>query len=48
MSLFLNSGQLVATSDVSLSWRYRYALTVAITDITGDQDSQMSPMLLCL
>lgn len=46
--LFVDSGQLVATSAASLSWEYRYTLNVVITDFTGDQNLLMAPVLLWL
>jgi len=48
LHLFVDSGQLVATSAASLSWEYRYTLNVVITDFTGDQNLLMAPMLLWL
>lgn len=48
LHLFVDSGQLVATSAVSLSWEYRYTLNVVITDFTGDQNLLMAPVLLWL
>lgn len=48
LHLFVDSGQLVATSAASLSWEYRYTLNVVITDFTGDQNLLMAPVLLWL
>lgn len=48
LHLFVDSGQVVATSAPSLSWEYRYTLNVVITDFTGDQNLLMAPMLLWL
>ncbi|WP_307746039.1 phage tail protein [uncultured Pantoea sp.] len=48
LHLFVDSGQLVATSTASLSWEYRYTLNVVITDFTGDQNLLMAPVLLWL
>jgi len=48
LHLFVDSGQLVATSATSLSWEYRYTLNVVITDFTGDQNLLMAPVLLWL
>ncbi len=46
LHLFVDSGQLVATSAASLSWEYRYTLNVVITDFTGDQNLLMAPVAL--
>lgn len=48
LHLFVDSGQLVATSAASLSWEYRYTLNVVITDFTGDQNLLMAPVILWL
>jgi hypothetical protein len=48
LHLFVDSGQLIATSAASLSWEYRYTLNVVITDFTGDQNLLMAPVLLWL
>jgi len=48
LHMFVDSGQLVATSAASLSWEYRYTLNVVITDFTGDQNLLMAPVLLWL
>lgn len=48
LHLFVDSGQLVATSAASLSWEYRYTLNVIITDFTGDQNLLMAPVVLWL
>lgn len=48
LHLFVDSGQLVATSAAPLSWEYRYTLNVVITDFTGDQNLLMAPVLLWL
>jgi len=48
LHLFVDSGQLVATSAAFLSWEYRYTLNVVITDFTGDQNLLMAPVLLWL
>lgn len=48
LHLFVDSGQVVATSAPSLSWEYRYTLNVVITDFTGDQNLLMAPVLLWL
>ena len=48
LHLFVDSGQVVATSARSLSWEYRYTLNVVITDFTGDQNLLMAPVLLWL
>ncbi len=48
LHLFVDSGQVVATSAPSLSWEYRYTLNVVITDFTGDQNLLMDLMLLWL
>lgn len=48
LHLFVDSGQLVATSAASLSWEYRYTLNVVITDFTSDQNLLMAPVLLWL
>ncbi|RAH29127.1 phage tail protein [Pantoea agglomerans] len=48
LHLFVDSGQLVATSAASLSWEYRYTLNVVITDFIGDQNLLMAPVLLWL
>ncbi|WP_312830016.1 phage tail protein [Pantoea anthophila] len=48
LHLFVDSGQVVATSAPSLSWEYRYMLNVVITDFTGDQNLLMAPVLLWL
>ncbi|WP_336748595.1 phage tail protein [Pantoea vagans] len=48
LHLFVDSGQLVATSAASLSWEYRYTLNVVVTDFTGDQNLLMAPVLLWL
>lgn len=48
LHLFVDSGQLAATSATSLSWEYRYTLNVVITDFTGDQNLLMAPVLLWL
>lgn len=48
LHLFVDSGQLVATSVASLSWEYRYTLNVVITDFTGDQNLLMAPVALWL
>ncbi|WP_345828691.1 phage tail protein [Erwinia sp. HDF1-3R] len=48
LHLFVDSGQLVATSAASLLWEYRYTLNVVITDFTGDQNLLMAPVLLWL
>lgn len=48
LHLFVDSGQMVATSAASLSWEYRYTLNVVITDFTGDQNLLMAPVLLWL
>jgi len=48
LHLFVDSGQLVATSAASLSWEYRYTLNVIITDFTGNQNLLMAPVVLWL
>ena len=48
LHLFVDSGQLVATSATSLSWEYRYTQNVVITSFTGDQNLLMAPVLLWL
>lgn len=48
LHLFVDSGQLVATSAASLSWEYRYTLNIVITDFTGDQNLLMAPVMFWL
>ncbi|EXU75985.1 phage tail protein [Erwinia mallotivora] len=48
LHLFVDNGQLVATSATSMSWEYRYTLNVVITDFTGDQNLLMAPVLFWL
>lgn len=48
LHLFVDAGQLVATSAASMSWEYRYTLNVVITDFTGDQNLLMAPVLFWL
>lgn len=48
LHLFVDNGQLIATSAASMSWEYRYTLNVVITDFTGDQNLLMAPVLFWL
>lgn len=48
LHLFVDGGQLVATSAASLSWEYRYTLNIVITDFTGDQNLLMAPVMFWL
>lgn len=48
LHLFVDNGQLVATSAASMSWEYRYTLNVVVTDFTGDQNLLMAPVLFWL
>jgi len=48
LHLFVDHGQVVATSAASMSWEYRYTLNVVVTDFTGDQNLLMAPVLFWL
>jgi len=48
LHLFIDNGQLVATSAASMSWEYRYTLNVVVTDFTGNQNLLMAPVLFWL
>lgn len=48
LHLFVDNGSLVATGASSMSWEYRYTLSVVIEDFSGNQNLLMAPVLLWL
>lgn len=48
LHMFVDSGSLIATSAVSVSWEYRYTLNIIVTDFAGDQNLLMAPVLFWL
>ena len=46
LSMFIKSGRVINTGTKSLSWEYRYTLSVLILDYAGHPDAIMAPLLL--
>lgn len=46
LAIFVVGGRVVHTGTDSLSWEYRYALRVLLTDFTGHADAVMAPLVM--
>lgn len=45
LSVYIDTGSVVATLAPGLSWEYRYTLRLILTDFAGDPDALMAPLI---
>ena len=46
LAIFVVGGRVIHTGTDALSWEYRYALRVVLTDFTGHADAVMAPVVM--